>query len=170
MSSGGRWQTEPRGLRPPGNLPNVLSKLEECRQTLNAAPKGLQPQFHAVLTALENLARVQDDFNRREWDRYNSLPAKHGKTHMGGSDNIWNNDTPSEVALNGEGDPGNGREGFSAHDHVHALTIGEGELTPSQIEGEPDPPFSTLKVQLGWLDAQAVREYGYRPILCRTWR
>jgi dihydroorotate dehydrogenase len=49
-------------------------------------------------------------------------------------------------------------------------TLQEGSVDPKAIEGNPRPPFRTLKEQTDWLNAQGSRLYAVNPILKATWR
>ena len=100
----------------------------------------------------------------------NSLPAKHGTTHMGGSDSIAGEGLPTDVVAGVDASRGDPRIGFAPFDHIHGLDLGPiiPDL-PDEIPGETNPPFPTLRSQLRWLNAQAAREYAVRPIISNTW-
>jgi len=101
----------------------------------------------------------------------NSLPAKHGPTHMGGSDSIAGEGLPTDVVVGVDAARGDPKAGFAPFDHIHGLDLGPiiPDL-PELIPGSPNPPFKTLKQQQEWLTAQAVREYAVRPIIANTYR
>lgn len=121
----------------------------------------------------EALAKVQDELNRYVWMAIqNSLPAKHAPTHLGGSDTVVSQRTPSTITLGVVGSPGTPQLGVSAVDHRHPvdLAFDTNPIPETGIKGNPKPPFRTLKQQTDWLNAQVVREYAVRPIIANTYR
>lgn len=158
----------PSSRRKPGRLVRTKQRLPD-----KLTEKASVPEIRAYILRLQKfldwLTANQDDLNRYEWFRYDSLPGKHGATHLGGDDNIISQDTPTPIALGAEGDRGTPQGGAAAGDHVHAFNFSPGEIDPDLISGSPNPPFQTLTQQLEWHNAQAVREYMYRPWAANTW-
>jgi len=154
----------PPGVTRPGRArsrrkPGVLFKL--AQKVPPGAPTWLRSLVQELDAILWKFWMVLD----------NSLPAKHGTTHMGGSDSIAGFGTPAPVVVGGEGQRGDPHQGFAPFNHVHSLDLGP--ITPGlldELSGSPNPPFRTLKQQLDWLNAQAVREYAVRPIIANTYR
>jgi hypothetical protein len=106
-------------------------------------------------------ARNQDDLNRYLWMMEGSLPGKHAKTHLGGGDNLVSGQTPSTITLISVGDPGTPQIGVSAGDHTHPVDLDfqANPIPPDGVQGNPDPPFSTLKQQTDFLNSMAARDY-----------
>lgn len=69
------------GPRDPGNLPNILGKLEAARVAIKKAPKENQSGLQAVFDSLEEGFRVLQSFMRMVWYMRGSTPSKHGETH-----------------------------------------------------------------------------------------
>lgn len=69
------------GPRDPGNLPNIMGKLDAMRATLKLVPAEMQTSAREIMAAIEEFARVQTDLNRKLWYMRGSTPAKHGLTH-----------------------------------------------------------------------------------------
>lgn len=69
------------GPRDPGNLPNIMGKLEALRVAVKSADPKVRAQFQAVFDSLEETCRVQTNLNRMLWFMRGSTPAKHGLTH-----------------------------------------------------------------------------------------
>jgi len=143
-----------KSRRRPGILVSLMSRLPE------KAPAWMHGYTRTLDTLLQKIWFALD----------NSLPAKHGTTHMGGSDSVAGTGIPSPVVAGVEGARGEPREGFAPFAHIHALDLGPiiPDL-PDEIPGETNPPFPTLRSQLRWLNAQAAREYAVRPIISNTW-
>lgn len=69
------------GPRDPGNLPNIMGKLDQARAAVKKAPQEVQDSIRILFESIEEFARVQTDLNRRLWYMRGSTPAKHGATH-----------------------------------------------------------------------------------------
>lgn len=115
-------QKRAKGIRRPGVLPNLPTHILEAQAALEQLPVSLRGPMRAVLEPLIDLALEQYDFDRRQRDRYNSLPAPHGQTHLGGGDNIVCLDDPSPLTPFSTGDPGDPHECVSAGGHVHDMS------------------------------------------------
>jgi hypothetical protein len=118
-------RTYPVGERSIGNLPNLTRMIDK---TVTALQQNLQPQQANALVAsvLRDMAKVQDEFNRRVWAQYGSLGPPHGPTHTGGNDNIMYDDLPEPVGPPGtDAQVGTATLGASPGDHVHELALGD---------------------------------------------
>lgn len=119
-----------------------------------------------------NLARRQDELNRMLWLAIqNSLPNKHAPTHLGGNDNLVSGLKPTTIELTSVGNAGTPQIGVSAGDHTHAVNL-DFEANPipqGGVEGNPRPPFKTLKQQTDWLNSVSGHQDAYKPILSNTW-
>lgn len=161
----------PRSRRKPGRLVRLKQSLP-ARLTAQASLQEIRDFVLKLQTYLGWMSDNQDDLNRYEWFRYDSLPGKHGPTHLGGDDNIIGSATPTPITIGAIGDRGDPHSGASASDHTHGFILGPGEIDPDVIDGSPNPPFLTLTQQLDWHNARAARVRKMRavkPILANTW-
>lgn len=136
-------QFPPKTKRKPGILFRLRTRVPKDRpQWLHGLVAEIDQQFHKLWMAMSN-----------------SLPGKHGATHLGGTDNIVSRDMPTEILLNQPGSPGDPAGGAAAGNHTHSTEnlFGEGELPPIVVEAPS--PFKDLKKHLDWLDSVAARDY-----------
>lgn len=114
----------PKSRRKPGRLVRIKQLLPKPLPK-TASLQELRDYVVKVQEVLEAIANSQDDLNRMEWFRYDSLPGKHGLTHMGGDDSVAGAGLPQPVGPPGtlpqRGDP---HLGFSPHNHIHELDLG----------------------------------------------
>lgn len=114
----------PKSRRKPGRLVRIKQLLPKPLAK-TASLQELRDYVVKIQDVLEAIAISQDDLNRMEWFRYDSLPGKHGLTHMGGDDSVAGAGLPQPVGPPGtdpqRGDP---HLGFSPHDHIHELNLG----------------------------------------------
>lgn len=114
----------PKSRRKPGRLVRI-KQLLPSPLSKDATLLELRSYVLQVQRVLEAVASNQDDLNRMEWFRYDSLPGKHGLTHMGGDDSVAGAGLPQPVGPPGtlpqRGDP---HIGFSPHNHIHELDLG----------------------------------------------
>lgn len=111
---------------------------------------------------LLEVAKRQDELNRYLWMQVqNSLPRKHAPTHLGGNDNLVSANTPTTVTVGALGSPGTPQGGVAAANHEHPVVLDftTDPIPETGIQGNPSPPFKTLKQQTNWLNSVAARDY-----------
>lgn len=69
------------GPRDPGNLPNIMGKLEAARVAIKKSPPETQASMQAIFDSLEEGFRVLQNYMRMVWYMRGSTPAQHGLTH-----------------------------------------------------------------------------------------
>lgn len=134
-------QSSASGTRRPGPTPNINAHVVQAQAALQRAPENLRELLADIITPLVSAIQNQDVFNRRQQARYASLPAPHGRTHLGGQDNIVSDDDPEALTPDSEGDPGDATEGVSARGHVHDMSafafLGDLDgLTTEELNGD----------------------------------
>lgn len=92
----------------------------------------------------EQARALLERFLKDNQSRYESLPAEHASTHMGGNDDVSGTTDPTTVDPGNEADPGDPSHGFAPIDHVHDVS---GLVSDEELEGSLED-----------LDALLVRE------------
>lgn len=110
---------EAKSRRKSHALPNLRTKAAKARLAILSQPESVQKIIRPILTAVEEMAREQDDFNRRQWEKDNGLPAEHASTHKGGTDSVAGKGLPIPITLGSSGDRGDPHDGFAPMKHEH---------------------------------------------------
>jgi hypothetical protein len=131
----------PSSRRRPGRLVRI-------KQLLPSPPKEGAPLKDVVEYIkklpgfLSQIADNQDDLSRMLWFQTDSLPGKHGLTHMGGDDSIAGDGIVQPVGPPGtDGTRGDPHLGFSPHNHIHELDLGPLE---DLLDLDGDPVYGTF--------------------------
>jgi len=106
------------GFRRPFPAPNVLAHVERAEAVMPRLKGPNSEEIKEVIRALKAFALTQGDFNRSLFDQTESLPGKHGETHVG--------DDPipldSAVGLGNANEEGDDRS-LARSDHVHKRDV-----------------------------------------------
>lgn len=95
-------------------------------------PPSLPPRVQGDGPALAKDLRTLWRYVQEE---YAGDPARHGDTHMGGSDNLVTTTLPTTVARDNVAAIGSAAQGYATGGHVHELDLGElEELTGITFE------------------------------------
>lgn len=105
-----------------GTLPTLMVSVQRARAALSSVPMVQRKPFDELCQAFEDIARQQEEFNKRVWDSRESLPATHGDTHLGGNDSIVGQGLPSAITIGASGNRGTPQNGLAPHNHVHDST------------------------------------------------
>ena len=118
-----------------GTLPALMVAWQRAKAA--ARPREPNPALDALLMAFDDVARQQEEFNRRIWDSRESLPSYHADTHKGGEDSVSGRDDPELVQAGTTADRGTPQDGYTPIGHVHpAETATAVGLANASTEGD----------------------------------
>jgi hypothetical protein len=124
-------RSRPRAIRDIGPIPNIMRMLDPVRVTVESEPDPKEA-MRKIAAAIHEFSRVQDQFNRKIWGQYGSLPGPHAPTHMGGNDNVSGQVLPSPVTTGQVGAIGDATKGFAPILHIHDTTALTAAITAAQ--------------------------------------